>query len=94
MYTSTGDPANSVDNQGNLYFTDAEGQVTGAPARLRKMLSGLNFGTVLTAGLTYTGVTQGSSLADNVYIHFGPGDGPATCSQRSPPATLTSQLEH
>ena len=42
------------------------------------MLSGLNFGTVLTAGLTYASVTQGASLTDNVYIHFGPGDGPLT----------------
>jgi len=73
-----GDMANSPDNQGNLYFTDAEGQTMGAPSRLRKLLSGLNFGAVYTASLTYTGVAQGSSLTNNVFVHFGPGDGPAT----------------
>jgi len=82
MYTSAGDPANAVDNQGNLYFTDSQGEAcTGppacAPARLRKLLSGLNFGANATAALTYSSVAQGSSLTDNVFIHFGPGDGPA-----------------
>jgi len=77
LYSSAGDPANSADNQGNLYFTDSEGEASGAPARLRKLLSGLNFGAVATASLSYTAVAQGSSLTDKVFIHFGPGDGPA-----------------
>jgi len=80
MYTEVsggGDMANAADNQGNLYFTDAEGQATGAPSRLRKLLSGLNFGSVYTASLSYAGVAQGSSLTNSIFIHFGKGDSPA-----------------
>lgn len=76
MYTSAGDPASSPDNQGNLYFTDSQNE-SAANGRLRKMLSGLDFGANVTASLSYNSVAPGSSLTNNVFVHFGVLDGPA-----------------
>jgi len=80
LFNSAGDAANAVDNQGNLYISDSEGESAASPGRLRKLLSGLNFGAVYTASLTYNSVAPGASLTDNIFIHFGPGDGPAVAN--------------
>ena len=78
IYSSAGsDAANSPDNLGNLYLTDSEGANAPITARLRKVLSGLNFGTVYNASATTAGVAAGSSLTQNVFVHFGPLDSAA-----------------
>ena len=60
---SAADMGTSPDNQGNVYITDAQGG-TSASARLRKVLSGLNFPST----------PKGTTVVQNLYIHFGPGD--------------------
>jgi len=69
LYISAGaNGANSPDNQGNLYITDSEGSKTPATARIRKLLSGLNFPpTTLGA----------SATQQTVLIHFAAGDAAA-----------------
>jgi hypothetical protein len=57
----------SPDNQGNLYVTDPEGSANAAGARIRKVLSGLNFPATAT----------GASVTQSIDIHFAPGDTPA-----------------
>jgi len=66
LYTSAGaNPGAAADNQGNLYLTDSEGSKTASTARIRKLLSGLNFPpTVLN-----TPATQ-----QTLFIHFALGD--------------------
>ena len=69
IYISAGaNGASSPDNQGNLYITDSEGSKTPATARIRKLLSGLNFPpTTLNA----------SAAQQTVFVHFASGDTPA-----------------
>ncbi len=57
----------SPDNQGNLYVTDPEGSGNSAGARIRKILSGLNFPATAT----------GASVTQSLEIHFAPNDTPA-----------------
>ena len=66
IYISAGaNGASSPDNQGNLYISDSEGASTPATARIRKMLSGLNFPpTTLGA----------SATQQTVFVHFAAGD--------------------
>jgi sugar lactone lactonase YvrE len=66
LFTSTGsNPGAAADNQGNLYLTDSEGTKSPTTARIRKLLSGLNFPpTVLN-----TAATQQTLL-----FHFAVGD--------------------
>jgi sugar lactone lactonase YvrE len=57
----------SPDNQGNVYITDAQGGIA-ANARLRKLLSGLNFPSL----------AAGTSVTQTLFIHFAAGDSLAT----------------
>jgi sugar lactone lactonase YvrE len=65
LYDSS-DMGNAPDNQGNLFITDAEGGV-GANARIRELLSGLNF----------PATTASAPITQTVYIHFAAADSPA-----------------
>jgi len=66
IYISAGaNGANSPDNQGNLYISDSEGSKTPATARIRKLLSGLNFPPTTLS----TPATQ-----QTVFVHFATGD--------------------
>jgi len=60
---SASDMGVSPDNQGNVYITDAQGGVA-ANARLRKLLSGLNFPSL----------AAGTSVTQTLLIHFAAGD--------------------
>jgi sugar lactone lactonase YvrE len=69
IYSSAGsDAANQPDNEGNLYLTDSEGANSPSTARLRKLLSGLNF----------PAATTGTATTQTILIHFGVGDSQAT----------------
>jgi sugar lactone lactonase YvrE len=76
------DMGTSVDNQGNLYITDSEmtsaGAASASLSRLRKVLSGLDFPAVTVGG---TSVTQ------NIFLHFGVTDKQATTN----PFTVTGK---
>ena len=65
LYDSS-DMGNAADDQGNLYITDAEGAVA-TSARIRKLLSGLNF----------PATAIGSTITQTVAIHFAVSDSAA-----------------
>jgi sugar lactone lactonase YvrE len=64
---SASDMGVSPDNQGNIYITDAQGGIA-ANARLRKLLSGLNFSSL----------AAGTPATQTLLIHFAAGDSLAT----------------
>jgi Bacterial Ig-like domain (group 3)/NHL repeat len=69
----------STDNLGDVFITDAQGPGNSAGARIRELLSGLNFAPLAT----------GSSVTQTVQLHFAPADRPAG----SNPYVLTANTD-
>jgi DNA-binding beta-propeller fold protein YncE len=66
LLTSLNDnPGAAADNQGNLYLSDSEGVKLPAVARIRKLLSGLNFPATAVGS---------SATQQTLFLHFTLGD--------------------
>jgi sugar lactone lactonase YvrE len=77
---SNTDGANAVDNQGNLYITDAEGG-SASTSRIRKLLSGLDF----------PAATVGVATTQTLFLHFGVADSFSTATSSNADFTVGTQ---